>query len=284
MDASAYRFYTPSASTAAAVLNNGQVEVTRGLIHSVASTAPAHIVGAPSPGIYGNEAQWNAASSACIFYATPTFDINEALPSYSGEGQADPASSASSSGGGRAAEPDTIDFGNVARSLVRTLRRGGLDLPFTVAPEDDYYAWSARIFGPASTIRRSPALPSTLPSPALAAVQGPPRAASMICWSALPSILPAPALAAVQGPHRSASTMWWSPALPSTLPALQGDPRTELCMRWRRSGTCHRGSVCPFAHGVAELRNIHRPLQYKTKLCRNFPRCPYADRCQFKHE
>ncbi|VDK84073.1 unnamed protein product [Litomosoides sigmodontis] len=64
--------------------------------------------------------------------------------------------------------------------------------------------------------------------------------------------------------------------------------KTSLCRRFRKTGDCHHGQTCIFAHGEGELRPpppAHP--KYKTQLCNNFLKwnyCPYGGRCQFIHE
>ena len=62
--------------------------------------------------------------------------------------------------------------------------------------------------------------------------------------------------------------------------------KTELCRPFEENGHCKYGDKCQFAHGVDELRNLHRHPKYKTEPCRTFHTigyCPYGPRCHFIH-
>jgi len=46
-------------------------------------------------------------------------------------------------------------------------------------------------------------------------------------------------------------------SLPGSSPRKTGPPyKTSLCRQWREKGYCQYGTVCPFAHGQAELRQV----------------------------
>jgi hypothetical protein len=57
-----------------------------------------------------------------------------------------------------------------------------------------------------------------------------------------------------------------------------------MCRHWARTGRCPLGRDCRFAHGEAELLQVHGPRNYRTVLCRNIGSCIYGERCRFKHE
>mmetsp|Transcript_10702 Transcript_10702/g.10580 ORF Transcript_10702/g.10580 Transcript_10702/m.10580 type:complete len:289 (-) Transcript_10702:77-943(-) len=61
--------------------------------------------------------------------------------------------------------------------------------------------------------------------------------------------------------------------------------KTELCKNYL-AGDCKFGSKCSFAHGYDELAKRSLPLNYKTKVCKQFHEemyCSYGERCQFIH-
>eukprot|EP00344_Euplotes_crassus_P000640 CAMPEP_0196994196 /NCGR_PEP_ID=MMETSP1380-20130617/482_1 /TAXON_ID=5936 /ORGANISM="Euplotes crassus, Strain CT5" /LENGTH=290 /DNA_ID=CAMNT_0042409501 /DNA_START=367 /DNA_END=1239 /DNA_ORIENTATION=+ len=64
--------------------------------------------------------------------------------------------------------------------------------------------------------------------------------------------------------------------------------KTEICRNWQLEGYCRFGDECTFAHGGDELnRKATMPLNYKTKVCKQFTEepyyCPYGEKCQFIH-
>ncbi|KAK9762580.1 hypothetical protein K7432_011553 [Basidiobolus ranarum] len=62
--------------------------------------------------------------------------------------------------------------------------------------------------------------------------------------------------------------------------------KTELCQTFQEVGECRYGVKCQFAHGLHQLRRIHKHPKHKTKMCRTFwelGRCPYGKRCCFIH-
>ncbi|XP_071547398.1 uncharacterized protein [Panulirus ornatus] len=63
--------------------------------------------------------------------------------------------------------------------------------------------------------------------------------------------------------------------------------KTELCRSFEESGDCRFGVACTFAHGLTELRAVHRHPLYKTVLCRTYHSlgyCQYGARCHFVHD
>ncbi|XP_069765398.1 mRNA decay activator protein ZFP36-like [Narcine bancroftii] len=74
---------------------------------------------------------------------------------------------------------------------------------------------------------------------------------------------------------------WNSPPAPTS-----GRYKTELCRPYQESNRCRYGDKCQFAHGLAELRPLHRHPKYKTEMCRTYQAtgyCPYGSRCHFIH-
>jgi len=64
--------------------------------------------------------------------------------------------------------------------------------------------------------------------------------------------------------------------------------KTEICRNWEIEGSCRFGDECTFAHGGRELhKRASMPLNYKTKVCKQFTEepyfCPYGEKCQFLH-
>ena len=61
---------------------------------------------------------------------------------------------------------------------------------------------------------------------------------------------------------------------PST--ATDSNFKTELCERFERTGRCHYGNQCHYAHGKDEL---------KTKLCKSWMEgtCKFGNGCRFTH-
>lgn len=66
----------------------------------------------------------------------------------------------------------------------------------------------------------------------------------------------------------------------------QGMVKTELCNKWKETGSCPYGDHCQFAHGICELRPVIRHPRYKTEVCKMTlagKSCPYGHRCHFRH-
>jgi hypothetical protein len=65
--------------------------------------------------------------------------------------------------------------------------------------------------------------------------------------------------------------------------------KTEMCRH--RFKPNHDLKMCTFAHSVEELRQIPKPIAYKTVPCRNFwgpngeviGKCPFGTKCRFAH-
>ncbi|KAM7270663.1 hypothetical protein ACFE04_029877 [Oxalis oulophora] len=67
----------------------------------------------------------------------------------------------------------------------------------------------------------------------------------------------------------------------------QGMFKTEICNKWKETGTCPYDDHCQFAHGAGELRPVIRHPRYKTEVCRMIlagDNCPYGHRCHFRHQ
>ncbi|XP_061525453.1 cysteine three histidine 1 [Phycodurus eques] len=62
--------------------------------------------------------------------------------------------------------------------------------------------------------------------------------------------------------------------------------KTELCVRYAATGSCHYAERCNFAHGLQDLHVPFRHPKYKTELCRSYHTegyCYYGSRCLFVH-
>jgi hypothetical protein len=197
--------------------------------------------------------------------------------------------------------------------LARSADYFGHAMPMPITSgHDDFLARSADYFGHAMPMPITSARPATeavhaRPPPALRALPLPPPALHQArpppALNALPVPRPAPPRAALlQAPPRAALLQAPPrPALQHALPppafhqapppahhaprlTRQGDPKTEMCRHWASTGRCRLGRDCRFAHGEAELLQVHRPRNHKTVLCRNVGSCSYGERCRFKHE
>ena len=60
----------------------------------------------------------------------------------------------------------------------------------------------------------------------------------------------------------------------------------KVCPRLKKRGACaeHLNGRCPYKHPPQpKVSPNWRRRNYRTKLCRNFPNCPYGDNCNFLH-
>lgn len=63
--------------------------------------------------------------------------------------------------------------------------------------------------------------------------------------------------------------------------------KTEMCKHFVETGTCRYDTVCQFAHGPEQLRDVLRHPKYRTTKCKVYEstgHCNYGDRCRFIHE
>ncbi|KAM3261116.1 hypothetical protein ACQJBY_052027 [Aegilops geniculata] len=60
-----------------------------------------------------------------------------------------------------AAGPDSTDevMADITKRLIRTLQRGGVGVPYTLSPDEDFMSRSAKYFGHAMPITSAPAVP-----------------------------------------------------------------------------------------------------------------------------
>ena len=61
--------------------------------------------------------------------------------------------------------------------------------------------------------------------------------------------------------------------------------KTDLCRHYLLTGKCPFGNNCTFAHGMDELRKKIVPLEYKTRVCKDYLEgvCEYGYKCTFAH-
>lgn len=61
--------------------------------------------------------------------------------------------------------------------------------------------------------------------------------------------------------------------------------KTDLCRHYLLTGKCTFGDNCAYAHGMDELRKKIVPLEYKTRVCKDYLEgvCEYGYKCTFAH-
>ncbi|XP_058763458.1 zinc finger CCCH domain-containing protein 14-like [Vicia villosa] len=63
--------------------------------------------------------------------------------------------------------------------------------------------------------------------------------------------------------------------------AVWNNNKTELCNKWQKTGTCHYGNNCQYAHGNGKLRPV---IRQPCRMVLAGIVCPFGDRCHFRHE